>query len=63
MTAFEVARLIAEIVRAFGLAWDRVREVVLLGYPHMEPHIDAAIADMDRERERALARVEKGSDR
>lgn len=57
MTAFEVARLLAQIVEKFGLAWPHVRELVLLAYPHLEPHLDAAIADMDRARERAVDRV------
>ena len=57
MTAFEVARLIAQIVEKFGLAWPHVRELVILAYPHMQPHVDAAIQDMDRARADAFART------
>ena len=57
MTYLEVARLVAEIVRAFDLAWPVVREVVVGTAPHMAPHLDDAIADFDRERAAALRRL------
>ena len=61
MTYLEIAQLITALVQSFNLVWDEVCPFVLARAPHLEPHLDDAIADFDRARKQALDRTGGGA--